>query len=381
MKKTLSSLLVALGLISTSAFAQVSLYGNLDQTGYRNTQNGQSVSTISSNGNSTSFWGIRGTEDLGGGLRAGFDLRSEITLGTGQVGSSTTAPSISDAQKPELFNRGAYVELASNRAGSIKVGRQIDAWFETQGLVNTSGSNSFGFGNATAIMGNRASFVNLTGVAATGLSHLGTTTQNATSVGTSNSYFSGVSYTTPTVAGFQGRIQTGNGKSTYADGIDVGNGSGYGLTYTAGPLQVVHASSWKNGTDGKKAWTNTVWGASYKMGATTLIAARNNTDFEGLAAANHNMTATSVGVNRVINAQVDANLSYTVLKDDVDSANKFTQTAATARYKLSPRTQVYAGLGYGKNQGASKASLVFGAPVGDVGQGTHTVMTGVRHTF
>ena len=94
MKKTLVAMasVAALGAMSTAAMAQSSMtiYGNLDQTIVSATQNSQHVTSASSNADGSSFWGIRSVEDLGGGLKAGFDLRSEITLMTGQSSATST---------------------------------------------------------------------------------------------------------------------------------------------------------------------------------------------------------------------------------------------------------------------------------------------------
>ena len=95
MKKTLVAMasVAALGAMSTAAMAQSSMtiYGNLDQDVYQSSQNGQNVTTSGSNNHSSSFWGITSTEDMGGGVKASFDLRSEITLMSGQAASTSTA--------------------------------------------------------------------------------------------------------------------------------------------------------------------------------------------------------------------------------------------------------------------------------------------------
>ena len=72
------SILAGLACISTAAAAQssVSLYGIVD-VGIRHVQNGDaSATTVSSNGNNTSRLGFKGVEELGGGLKAEFQLET-----------------------------------------------------------------------------------------------------------------------------------------------------------------------------------------------------------------------------------------------------------------------------------------------------------------
>jgi len=79
------------------------------------------------------------------------------------------------------------------------------------------------------------------------------------------------------------------------------------------------------------------------------------------------------------------NAAYGVLKDDVVSANKFTQTSFNVVYKLSPRSSVYGGIFSGKNEGAMKQSPIYGtsgSSTTDTLLATVNAYTvGVRHTF
>jgi predicted porin len=77
------------------------------------------------------LWGIKGSEDLGGGLHAVFNLVDQFTLGTGSILSGEG-----------LFGRNAYVGLTSNRYGSVTLGNQYD--FMTDSLF---------FGGDDAAMG------------------------------------------------------------------------------------------------------------------------------------------------------------------------------------------------------------------------------------
>lgn len=379
MKKLLTALLA---LSATASFAQVSLFGNIDQAYVRMEQNGALMSTTASNANTTSVWGIRGGEDLGNGLKANFELRSEIQLTTGQTGSASSGLTGTNTNKPTLFNRGAYVELQDKGVGTLRVGRQPDAWWEaTNELNNVGGMASFGFGNAISIGANTATIANISGGTPAGLAHFGTTTQNQTYVGPGISFFGGATYISPTVYNTTVRVQTGAGKTTYADDGDIGGGAGYSVKYDNNTLKLVLGSTWKNDTAGQRAWTNTTYGGTYKLSKFTLIYGKNFTEFDGLAKANNNLEVTAYGIGYDLNAKTDIALGWTELKDTENSANSFTQTAVTARYKLSPRTTVYGAVGTGDNKGAAKANLIFAQAAGTAGANTQALMVGLRHTF
>jgi len=111
MKKILLAVLL---FAAGGAFAQVSVFGNFDETAYHSRQNGKTVSSVASNANTVSVWGVRGTEDLGQGMKVNFNLTSEISAMTGQTGSTSTGISNTNSNKPELFNRGAWLGLGSN---------------------------------------------------------------------------------------------------------------------------------------------------------------------------------------------------------------------------------------------------------------------------
>jgi len=119
MKKSLIALAV-LGSFAGVAAAQssVTLFGILD-VGVRHTSNGTTTKKTEDSGSeSTSRWGLRGTEDLGGGLSAGFWLESGINTDNGT--SSDTA---------KFWNRRSTVSLVSKTAGELRMGRDYNPIF------------------------------------------------------------------------------------------------------------------------------------------------------------------------------------------------------------------------------------------------------------
>ena len=154
MKKNLLAL-ATLSIVATAAHAQdnVELYGVLDEgfahidhslsandqfvftlNPYNITaQNQNSVNALVSGGASMSRWGIQGTEDLGGGMKAFFKLESAINLGGGEIANngqtvlnnanSLTTISGASAINGQLFSRAAYVGIGDANLGSIQLGR------------------------------------------------------------------------------------------------------------------------------------------------------------------------------------------------------------------------------------------------------------------
>ena len=82
-------------------------------------------------GMTTSFWGIRGREDIGGGNAVIFSLESFFRPNTGQMGRNTT---------DGLFSRNAYVGL-TGAYGTFKFGEQTNPTYINQQLVNPFGSS------------------------------------------------------------------------------------------------------------------------------------------------------------------------------------------------------------------------------------------------
>ncbi|MGF6239900.1 MULTISPECIES: porin [Paraburkholderia] len=118
MKKTcLAGLLSALAL-SNVAHAQnsVTLYGIIDE-GLDFTTNaaGNRGYQMVSGDTAGSRFGLKGSEDLGGGMKAIFQLENGFNTNTGAAG-----------QGGLMFGRQAYVGLSSAQYGTITMGRQYD---------------------------------------------------------------------------------------------------------------------------------------------------------------------------------------------------------------------------------------------------------------
>ncbi|WP_213299303.1 porin [Paraburkholderia sacchari] len=118
MKKSLLAL-AALGAFAGVAHAQssVTLYGIIDEGFNINTNSGgKHLYNLSSGVMQGSRFGLRGAEDLGGGLKAVFVLENGFDVNTGKLG-----------QGGLMFGRQAYVGLSSSQYGTVTLGRQYDS--------------------------------------------------------------------------------------------------------------------------------------------------------------------------------------------------------------------------------------------------------------
>jgi len=129
MKKTLIAC-AALATLATAAQAQnVTIYGRLDvgvryidkargdtdAAGFATGGAGDSLTDVANGGILPSIWGFRGSEDLGGGLKAVFNLEGDFD---GSTGGSRGLGSISN-----LFGRQANVGVSAGW-GTVLLGRQ-----------------------------------------------------------------------------------------------------------------------------------------------------------------------------------------------------------------------------------------------------------------
>ncbi len=139
MKKSL--FVVALsGAFAISAHAQssVTLYGLID-TGliYTNNQGGHSNWQEVTSSTQNTVFGLKGSEDLGGGLHAVFKLEQGFLLNNG-----------AQAFSGDGFGSQAWVGLQSDPYGTVTFGRQFDVMNDLVGPL-TAGSNTWG-GNMAA---------------------------------------------------------------------------------------------------------------------------------------------------------------------------------------------------------------------------------------
>jgi predicted porin len=194
----LIALLASVGL----AQADVGLFGTLD-AGYGSTKapGGQTLSLNAiSGGMTTSFWGIKGREDLGNGRKAIFELSSFINQNNGAtLGGSTV----------NTFARSSFVGLSDETLGSLTLGRQSNPSFLPTILFNAYGdSGAYGpLWHAT---------------------YFGNTGNPTTQLYNDTAWDNAATYTSPNVMGATASVTGSQGTN--------GNNSGANLLYFKGDL-------------------------------------------------------------------------------------------------------------------------------------------------
>jgi predicted porin len=141
----LSAALLCTATCAASAQTSVSIYGIADAwVGQIHHKVGAPatgrMSVLESGGAQASRWGLRGSEDLGGGLSARFVLEQGISIDSGTV-TNVSASNVG-------FNRNAYVALARSGIGEVRLGRMLTAYDALRGsnnqLYDSSGFASTG---------------------------------------------------------------------------------------------------------------------------------------------------------------------------------------------------------------------------------------------
>jgi predicted porin len=119
MKKLAIAITALLATTASHAQSNVTLYGLVDagvEVVNHASPTGGSVTRLTSGGQNTSRWGLRGSEDLGGGLKALFQLESGIFIDTG-------------ANDTQLFRRQANVGLEGS-FGRLIAGRSYTTTYD-----------------------------------------------------------------------------------------------------------------------------------------------------------------------------------------------------------------------------------------------------------
>src|ERR1700735_5634039 len=99
---------------SAQAQSSVQLYGQVDEwVGATKFPGGQSAANVGGGGMSTSYWGMKGSEDLGGGYQAIFALEAFFRAQNGEAGRFTG---------DTFFARNSYAGIVSPY-GTVTAGR------------------------------------------------------------------------------------------------------------------------------------------------------------------------------------------------------------------------------------------------------------------
>lgn len=99
----------------------------------------RAISKLESGSMSTSHWGVRASEDLGGGLSASFDLSAFVRNDTGAFGRSDAIGAPVNVAADPMFSRVAWIGIAHPAWGRVRLGNVTSLLF-----TNSVTSNAFG---------------------------------------------------------------------------------------------------------------------------------------------------------------------------------------------------------------------------------------------
>ncbi|MDQ0013148.1 putative porin [Variovorax boronicumulans] len=291
--------------------ASAQIYGLLDAFAgsMRRSDEPGRTKVLNSGGMTTSFWGIRGAESLGGGLQAQFALESFFQVDSGTMGRNSTDP---------YFSRNAWVGLAGG-FGQVALGRQTNPMFVASGAFNPFGT-SLQFSPV--------------------MLHTWQPTYNRAVIGDSV-WSNALQYTSPTLAGLRASVLYSLGEVTNRSGVHNLNLT---LNYAAGPFAaVVSAQQAQVGPGFTTAILRqdaALVGASYDLKAVQLYGQFQRTrtpDIRTTATTAQLGAAVPVGAGRFL-----ASVARTQRKVQPATETHRTTWAIGYDHFLSKRTDLYA---------------------------------------
>nr|WP_321818382.1 MULTISPECIES: porin [unclassified Paraburkholderia] len=125
------------------AQSSVTLYGIVDVgiEHINNTQSGGAITREASGNLSGSRWGLKGVEDLGGGLKAIFTLENGFNVNDGTSAQSTKGLGSNTSTTSRLFGRQAWVGLTM-RGQTLSLGRQNSVLYDQAVVFDPMGASS-----------------------------------------------------------------------------------------------------------------------------------------------------------------------------------------------------------------------------------------------
>jgi predicted porin len=376
MQKKLIALAIA-GLASTAAIAQsnVTVYGRVDY-GYVNRSSGDGASPA--NGTRSEFAsgieggsriGFKGSEDLGNGLKAIFEL--EYGIGVDSAGGATGAtPTSSTTPYSQWWNRHSYVGLTGG-FGTV-VGGRVDG--DRYSVINSY--DPFGGGTVanaiTAFGGGQV-----------------TRGDNA------------IAYISPDMSGFRvltfyttklvGSEGVGAYPSTTGTQQNTGDlrGGGLNLEYANGPIRatVNYEKFAQKGISNTDVKVGEIAG-SYDFGVAKVSALYDSVKTD---AGNADLRNWLVGVSAPVTGSSLVRAVYTRHTDKNDGNNDYNKFGIGFQYKLSKRTDVFTDYARISNSSTAAGQIGFSGVAGSADYpaqttgstlyGTRGFDVGIAHTF
>ena len=343
MQKTLVAIAALAVVGAVSAQSTVTLYGKIDLAVANRTEKVAGVKTaggnvgaeVNSSRQNGRRWGMKGSEDLGGGMKAVFQLESAISADTG---ASTG------------FTRQAYAGLTGG-FGSVTAGRQYNPYDNLLSAYDphgATGSSALGYAFSAGAGGVTAGTFGF---------NKSVNGFHGDAVRTSNS----LRYATPAMGGFSAEAMWAPGENKNSvTGTDAGRYYSLRADYNNGPLGVglVYEST-KNTAAANTADTNKAWalGAQYDLGVAKLFGLYERAENTGTnaAIANGKDRGWGVGASIPVGAAT-LGVSYAREKNTAAGAvldGDVKAFGAQLIYPLSKRTRLYTSYLNGKSTTAA----------------------------
>ncbi|KVL85627.1 porin [Burkholderia stagnalis] len=324
---------------ATAARAQdgVTLYGVIDEFAqYVNTGNGYTAA-IGSSGQWGSRFGVKGSEDIGGGQKIEFALENGFKPNDG-----------ASANAGSMFSRQAWVGIAG-AWGKVRAGRQNSPLFLDQG-----GQDAFGGVTQASGMDNLTPFA----------------------IRTSNT----LSYMSPEFAGFRAGVYVGFGDAGGAR--SAGSSQQFDVTYTHGPFAAFVAGQWLKNAAATTTDRTLMAGASYELGKATVYGGFSAVKWDDLGI---DTRVYGLSVKYALSPSNFLALGYAYAHDQTSQGNHADQVGLMYEYDLSKRTSFYGALSYLRNRNQAGYTLAGaanpGLPLAYPGANARGVQLGIVHRF
>ncbi len=347
MKKSLIALAVLA--VSGAAMAQssVTLYGIVDAyvgstkdttAGAGNTAKSataQSQSVVNSGGLKSNRWGLRGSEDLGNGLKASFKLEQRFKSDDGSLDG------VNFKGESSLSLEGGF--------GKLTVGRASPVYDDLRDGTNP--------------------------IADTNLSPVEDAIKEVQG-DYSSTWDNSVTYRSPSFSGFSAGLSLGLGENK-SNTVDASQNTAFTVQYKNGPLLVGYGyqnEETQNGT-GMNDKTFNLLAASYDFGVAKLVGGYQSDEREALGVKTGDIDSYYFGVQAPVAKAVNVYFGYVNTTWDAVAAGadvKATGYTLAANYVLSKRTDLYVGYKQIKKENDNT-----GVDQGKISQ----FALGVRHTF
>lgn len=346
MKKHLIALAVLAASGAAMAQSSVQIYGLVDayvgssqdttgKSGNTAKTDASSQTVINSGGLKSSRWGMKGSEDLGGGLKAGFKLEQRFKSDDGSLDGVN-------------FKGESSISLSGD-FGTVALGRMGTPYDDLRGKTNP--------------------------IADTSISPVGDTIKEAKADYTDKTDNT-VAYVSPTFNGFSAAIAAAfnEDKTALLGGT---HHTSLKLQYANGPLLVGYGyqkeeAKDKGGADGSKF---NLLAASYDFGVAKLVGGYQAAEYTASNTKSGEQDNYYFGVQAPVASNINVYFGYVNSRFDAVAANgdvKSTGYTLAANYVLSKRTDAYVGYKHIKKENDNTS-----ADLGTI----KTFAVGVRHAF